>query len=65
MSVVACFLGFSRDDDRVLASSSFRVFLVGFGMPEIDMMKGIPVSWLPSDEPSCIFNMRPIDAVDR
>ena len=31
MSVIACFLGFSEGDGRVLASS-FQVFLVGYGM---------------------------------
>jgi len=33
------FLGFSERDGRVLASSSFQVFLVGCGMPEKEMMK--------------------------
>jgi len=41
VSVVTCFLGFSEDGGRVLASSSFQVFLVGCGMPGKEMMKGI------------------------
>ena len=42
VSVVTWFLGFSEDDGRVLASSSFRVFLVGCGMPGKERMKKIP-----------------------
>jgi len=36
------FFDFSEDDGRVLASSSFQVFLVGCGMPEKETMKGNP-----------------------
>jgi len=36
------FFDFSEDDGRVLASSSFQVFLVGCGMPGKEIMKEIP-----------------------
>ena len=41
MSVVTCFLRFSEDDVRVLASSSFQLFLVSCGMPGKEITKEI------------------------